>query len=115
MEQLSAVKACLTRLGARPSASQLEACIVTSLPYKLCTRHSKKPHDCSFELTPLSNCRPELLHLQFRIASSEKSKVRIDVDDLSDGMLISAITSELHAEDRAADTPKIDFSANKIL
>ena len=56
-----------------------------------------------------------MLHLQFRIASSEKSKVRIDVDDLSDGLSIAAIASELHAEDRAADTPKIDFSANKIL
>ena len=63
----------------------------------------------------MSNCRPELLHLQFRIASSEKSKVRINVDNLSDGLSIAAIASELHAEDRATDTPKMAFSANKIL
>ena len=31
---LSAVKACLIGFGARPSASQLVACTVTSLPYK---------------------------------------------------------------------------------
>ena len=112
---LSAVKACLTRLGVRPSASQLAACTVTSLPYKSCTRHSKKPHRCSFELTSLSNCRPELLHSLFRIASSEKSKVRIDVDNLLDGLSIFAIASELYTEDGAADMPKIDFSVNKIL
>ena len=98
--RLSAVKACLTRLGARPSASQLAACIVTSLPYKPCARHGKKQHSCSFELTSLSNCRLKLLHLQF---SSEKSKVRIDVDDLSDGLSIAAIAPELHTEDRAAE------------
>ena len=41
--------------------------------------------------------------------------MRIDVDDLWDGLSIAAIASELHAEDRAEDTPKIDFSADKIL
>ena len=41
---LTAVKACLTSLGTRPSASQLVACTVTSLPYKLCTSHGKKLH-----------------------------------------------------------------------
>ena len=39
-------------------------------------------------------------------------KLGIDVDDLSDGLWIAVIASELHAEDRAVD---IDFSANKIL
>ena len=39
----------------------------------------------------------------------------IDVDDLSDGLWIAAFDSELHVEDRALDTPKIKFSANKIL
>ena len=112
---LSAVKACLTRLGACLSARQLVACIVMSLPYKPCTRHGKKPHSCSFELTSLSNCHPELLRSLFRIASSEKSKVRINVDDLSDGLAIFAIASELCAEDRTADTPQIDLSANRIL
>ena len=38
----------------------------------------------------------------------------VDVDDLSDGLWIAAFDSELHAEDRAVDTPKIRFSANKI-
>ena len=32
--QLSAVKACLIIVGARPTASQLVACIVTSLSYQ---------------------------------------------------------------------------------
>ena len=31
------------------------------------------------------------------------------------GLWIAAIASELHVEDRAMDTPKIEFSANKIL
>ena len=39
----------------------------------------------------------------------------IDVDNLSDGLSIAAITSELHAEDRALDSPKIEFTANIIL
>ena len=38
-----------------------------------------------------------------------------DVDDLSDGMTIAAIALELQAEDCAGDTPKIAFSAHKIL
>ena len=88
-------------------------CNVT--PIQALYKARQKPHSCSFELTSLSNCRPELLHLQFHIAISEKSKVGIDVDDLSDGLSMAAIASELHAEDRAADTPKIDFSVNKIL
>ena len=33
-ELLSAVKACLIIVGARPTASQLVACIVTSLSYQ---------------------------------------------------------------------------------
>ena len=39
----------------------------------------------------------------------------IDVDNLSDRQLITAIAKELHAEDHAADTPQIALSANKIL
>lgn len=39
----------------------------------------------------------------------------IDVDNLSDGLSIAAITLELHAEDRALDSPKIEFSANIFL
>ena len=41
--------------------------------------------------------------------------VTIDVDDPSEGLSIAAITSELNAEDYAANTPKIKFSANEIL
>ena len=41
--------------------------------------------------------------------------MRIDVDDLLDRLSISAITLESYAEDCAADTPKINFSTNKIL
>ena len=33
----------------------------------------------------------------------------------SDGLWIAAIASELHAQDHAVDTPKIKFSAKKIL
>ena len=39
--ELSAVKACLIIVGARPTASQLVACIVTSLSYKPLTSHGK--------------------------------------------------------------------------
>ena len=39
----------------------------------------------------------------------------IDVDDLSDGVSIVDIASELHAEDLVVDMPKIEFSINKIL
>ena len=39
----------------------------------------------------------------------------VDVDDLWDGLWIAAFDSELYAEDRAVETPKIRFSANKIL
>ena len=60
----------------------------------------------------MSKCRLELLRSWFRSNSGEKLKLAIDVDDLSDGL---CITSELHAEDRAVDTPIIEFSANKIL
>ena len=98
-------------LGARPSASQLVACTVTS-PH---TSHGKKPHSRSFELASSSKCRPELLCSWFRSNSGEKLKLTIDVDGLSDGLWIAAIASELHAEDRAVDTPKIEFPANKIL
>ena len=44
-----------------------------------------------------------------------KLKLTINVDDLSDGLWVVAIASELHAEDCAVDTPKIEFSVNKIL
>ena len=37
------------------------------------------------------------------------------IDDLSDGLSIPAIASELYVEDHAADTPKIDLSVNKVL
>ena len=37
------------------------------------------------------------------------------VDNLSDGLWIAAFDSELRAEDRAVDKPKIRFSVNKIL
>jgi hypothetical protein len=53
---LNALKACLIILGARPSASQLVACTVTSLPF----RHGRKSHSRSLGLTSLSKCRPEL-------------------------------------------------------
>ena len=114
-EVLSAVKAYLTSLGTRPSASQLVACTVTSLPYKPYTSHGKKPHCHSFELASSSKCHPELLHSWFHSNSGEKLKLAIDVDDLSDGLWIAAIASELHAEDCAVDMPKVKFSANKIL
>ena len=97
-----------------PSASQLAVCIVISLPWKPCTRHGKKPHSFSFELTFSSNCCLQFLHSQFRIAINDK-KVTIDVDDLLDGLTIAVIASELHAEDYATNTPKIKFSANKII
>ena len=41
-------------------------------------------------------------------------KVTIDEDNVSDGLSIP-ITLELHAEDHTVDTPKIEFSVNKIL
>ena len=44
-----------------------------------------------------------------------RNKLAIDVDDPSDGLWIAAVASKLHAEDRGVDTPKIEFSANKIL
>ena len=63
----------------------------------------------------MSKCNPELLRSWFRSNSSEKLKLTINIDDLSDGLWIAAIALELHAEDHAVDTPKIKFSANKIL
>ena len=112
---LSAVKACLISLGARPSASQLVACTVMSLPYKPYTSHGRKPHSRSYELAFSSKCHPELLRSWFRSDCDEKLKLAINVDNLSDGLWITAIASELHAEDHAVDTPKIEFSVNKIL
>ena len=56
-----------------------------------------------------------MLHSWFRSNSGEKLKLTIDVDDLSHGLWIATIALELHAKDRAVDTPKIEFSANKIL
>ena len=91
------------------------ACTVTSLPYKPYTNHGKKPHSRSFELNSSSKCRPELKRSRFRSTNDRKLKLTIDVDNLSDGLLIAAFSSKLHAEDRAVDTPKIEFSANKIL
>ena len=94
---LSALQDSLTSLGARPSASQLAICIVTSLLYKPCTRHGKK-----LTVTILSwlfraiavrnSCT------QFHIFVNEKMKVTTDEDDLSDGLSIAAIASELHVE-----------------
>ena len=89
------------------------ACTVTSLPYKPYISHGKKPHSRSYELAFSSKCHPELLHSWFR-SDCDELKLEIDVDDLSDGLWITAIASELHAEDCAVDTPKIEFSANKI-
>ena len=45
----------------------------------------------------------------------ENRRWQIDVDDLSEGLSIAAIASELHAEDYATDMPKSKFSANKTL
>ena len=59
---LSVVKACLISLGACPSASQLVACTMTSLPYKSYTSHGKKLHSCSFEPILSSECHPEFKH-----------------------------------------------------
>ena len=42
-------------------------------------------------------------------------KLMIGVDNPSDGLWISVIASELHAEDCDVDMPKIKFSVNKIL
>ena len=107
---LSAIKACLTSPGL-PICEPilLVACTVTSLPYKPYTRHGKKPHSRSFEVAFSSKCHPELLRSWFRSNSSEKLKLAIDVDDLSDRLWIAAITLDLHAEDHAVDTPKIEF------
>ena len=88
---------------------------MTSLPYKPYTSHSRKPHSRSYELASSNKCRQELLHLWFHSNSGEKLKLTINVDDPSDGLWIATIASELHAEDRAMDMPKIKFSANKIL
>ena len=41
--------------------------------------------------------------------------VTFDIHDLLDKFSIAAITLELHAEDHAVHTPKIAFSANKVL
>ena len=42
-------------------------------------------------------------------------KLMIDIDNLLDRLQITAITLELHAEDRAVDMPKFEFHTNKIL
>ena len=81
----NAIMTCLTRFGARPSASQLVAC---------------------FELTFQSNCHQELLRSQFYITSSEKPKVTIDADNPLDGLLTATIALEL--EDFAADNNPFD-------
>ena len=52
--------------------------------------------------------------LIIRSTSSETLKLMIDVDNLSGGLWIAAIVSELHVEDHAVDTNS-DFFANKIL
>ena len=44
-----------------------------------------------------------------------KNWLTIDVDDPLDELWIAVIASDLHAEDRAVDTSKIEFSVNKIL
>ena len=98
-----------------PICEPIVACTVTSLPYKPYTRHGKKPHCHSFEVAFSSKCRPELLLSWFCSNSGEKLKLAINVDDLSDGLWIAAITWELHAEDHSVDMPKIEFSVNKIL
>ena len=56
-----------------------------------------------------------MLHSQVGITSSEKAKVTFNLDDLSDRLSINVIASELQAEDHAADMPKIEHSANKIV
>ena len=78
--------------------SQLVACLMTSLPCKPCTRHRKKPHHRSFEHYSSSKCHPEF-------------KLIIDLDNLLDRLWIAAFDLELHAEDRAMGTPKIEFPA----
>ena len=66
----------------------------------------KQPHSRSFELNSRSKCRPELKPSWFR-STNGKLKLRIDVDDLLDGLSISAFSLEIRAEDCAMDMPKI--------
>ena len=61
----------------------------------------------------VTKCCLELLYSWFLSTSSEKLKLPITVDDLSDRLWIAGITLELHVEDRAVGTPKIEFSVNK--
>ena len=88
-------------------------CDVT--PIQAIYKARQKAAQSQFEVAFSSKCHLELLHSWFRSNSGEKLKLAIDVDDLSDGLWIAAIASELHAEDYAVDMPKIEFSANKIL
>ena len=111
---LSAVKACLTSLGACPSASQLVACTMTSLPYKPYTSHGKKLHSRSFEVASSSKCRPEFLCSWFYSNSSEKLKLAIDVDNQLDGIGLLLSLRSYMQKIMPWTTPKIEFSVNKI-
>ena len=73
------------------------------------------PCSHKFVLISWSKCHPEFKHSWFCSTNSEKLKVTINVDNLSDKLWIAAFNSELHVEDYAAETSKIEFSGNKIL
>ena len=46
-------------------------------------------------------------HSWFRSTNGEKLKLTMNVEDLLDRLSIAAFSLELHAEDRAVDTPKV--------
>ena len=78
------------------------ACTVTSLPYKPYTQKNR---------TPVQNCSAH----SFAALVAKNLKQTIDIDNLSDGLQITALTLELYAEDCAVHMPKLEFYKNKIL
>ena len=71
------------------------------------------PHSCSLELKTSSKSRPGLLQPTFRRSDSANVNVRMEVEDLSEGLRISKFVFDLCAGDRAVNAPKTAFIANK--
>ena len=71
------------------------------------------PHSCSLELKTLSKSGPGLLQPTFRRSDSANVNVRMELEDLSDGLRISKFVFDLHAGDWAVNAPKTVFITNK--
>ena len=84
----------------------ISACIVTSHHRQHIQATAVWPHGYNFKLNIQSKSCPGLLQAWFRRSTDENMNVRMDVEDLLDGLWRGTIVFDLHAGDRVVSIPK---------